>query len=219
MRCYGNDLAGLEDFDGGLRSRLFQKNDTSVPAGFLRGMEDDAMYLWDDTYGCRYCFFRPDESYGDVARYCVIGPWLRNQINDETIDKTLKAGRIPYHLRTELVHYLRTVPQFAWESLLFDWVSFLQKEERYVHMVFLDRSLDSSAEIYNPEPDESLTRRIIKERYETEDAVLAAVSGGDADKALHIIGNLRSAATDKWVENDLRNWKNYLINVSSMGKH
>jgi hypothetical protein len=64
MRCYGEDFRGLEDFDDGLRSRLFQKPDTAVLAGFLRDMEEQAMYLWNDVYGCCYCFFIHVETDG-----------------------------------------------------------------------------------------------------------------------------------------------------------
>jgi hypothetical protein len=42
---YGDDLSGLEDFDEGPRSHLFPKNDPAGPAGFLRDMEEETMYL------------------------------------------------------------------------------------------------------------------------------------------------------------------------------
>jgi hypothetical protein len=62
MRCYGEDFSGLDNFDEGLRSRLFKKTDASVLAESLRRMEEKVMYLWNDAYGCRYCFFRISEA-------------------------------------------------------------------------------------------------------------------------------------------------------------
>jgi hypothetical protein len=72
MRCYGEDFTGLEDFDEGLRSRIFQKTDTSALAEFLRGMEEKAMYLWNDAYGCCYCFFILPNTMGGGGQYQVL---------------------------------------------------------------------------------------------------------------------------------------------------
>jgi AraC-like DNA-binding protein len=210
VRRYGDDLSGLEDFDEGLRSRLFPKNDTAGLAGFLRDMEEGAMYLWGDAYGCRYCFFRLDGSCGDEG-YCIIGPWREITSDDAAIDNILKRNRIPYHLRDELAQYIKRVPHFDWEAILFDCVSALYGEDRAVRIISRDTVFDVPAEQYSPEPDGTLSRRFIKERYKNEDAVLTAVSEGDADKALCGMACLETVHVRNWTENNLRNGKNYLI--------
>jgi hypothetical protein len=45
MRCYGGDLAGLEDYDDGLRSRILQRPDTIALEIFLKSMKYGVMYI------------------------------------------------------------------------------------------------------------------------------------------------------------------------------
>jgi AraC-like DNA-binding protein len=127
----------------------------------------------------------------------------------------LRQGHIPYHLQNELANYIKAIPQFDWESILFDCVSFLYGEGCHIRVVSLDMATEGLVKNYSPKPDETLARRIIKDRYEAENAMLKAVSEGDADKALRYLANLKSALPlEEYAGNDMRNGKNYTIVLS-----
>ena len=136
-------------------------------------------------------------------------------MDDAAIDGMLRRGNIPYHLRNELANYIKSVPQFDGEPFLFDCVSFLYGEESPIRIDTLDTDMDSPAEGYSPEMDEMLARRLIKERYDAESAMLKAVGEGDADKALRCLAGLKSTLPqEEYAGNDMRNGKNYTIVLS-----
>jgi hypothetical protein len=58
LRIYKEPFAGLEEYDGGLRSRLFQTFDTGRLFVFIRSMETATLYFTEDRYGCHFCFFK-----------------------------------------------------------------------------------------------------------------------------------------------------------------
>ena len=60
MRIVDESLSGLEEYDKGLRSRLFQNFDTSRLVEFIRSMETAKLYFIEDPYSCHYCFFNTD---------------------------------------------------------------------------------------------------------------------------------------------------------------
>jgi AraC-like DNA-binding protein len=133
-------------------------------------------------------------------------------MDDAAIDDILRQGHIPCHLQNEITNYIKTIPQFDWESFLFDCVSFLYGEECHIRIVSLDMAAEDFAKSYSSKPDELLARRIIKERYKAENAMLKAVSEGDADKALRYMANLKSTLPlEEYAGNDMRNGKNYTI--------
>jgi hypothetical protein len=55
MRVFSEPLPDLENYDGGLRSCLFQNHDTGPLAKFLRSMDNAVLYILEDTYSCHYC--------------------------------------------------------------------------------------------------------------------------------------------------------------------
>lgn len=76
--------------------------------------------------------------------------------------------------------------------MLFDCVSFLYGEEQPVRVILAGAIFEVSSDHYRPAPEETLSRRLIKGYYEAEDAMLKAVSEGDADKALRCKSSLRN---------------------------
>jgi hypothetical protein len=59
MRRYDESLTGLVNYDEGLRTRLFPGYDFASLAESLRGIEQDTVYLSEDSYGCHYFLFVP----------------------------------------------------------------------------------------------------------------------------------------------------------------
>ena len=222
MRRYGKDLVGLTEYDDGLRSRIFKRHDTSVLAALIRAMEPSVIYFTEDVYGCRYCFFRLPESPETAAgSYCVIGPWLADYLVSDYIDLIMGRAAVPEYLRTELTQYLYWVPVISvprsWEALLLSFTSRLYGGPDKIRLSRDSFYVDSCQTEYSPKPEASLSMQIIEERYRKEDAMLVAVSEGDAEKALKGIAGL-SRSWERRTKNDLRDRKNYCIILNTLSR-
>jgi AraC-like DNA-binding protein len=219
MRCYAEDMTGLVDFDDGLRFRLYRQVDTELLKHFLWSMETKVMYLCADFYDCCYCLFRLPEPNGDNFRYCVIGPWQEHALEDEHIDAIIRKGNVPNHLRQELVQYLNVLPQVnvprIWEAVLEAGISHFYGED--ISVVRPAAALDGGRD-FSLETDAVLTMKIIKDRYDYEEALLKAVSEGNTVKAVKAYKNIRGKYNPKnlWTEDKLRNAKNYTIVMETL---
>ncbi|MDR3138937.1 MAG: helix-turn-helix transcriptional regulator [Treponema sp.] len=219
MSCYGEDLSGLEACDDGLRSRLFLRNDTRLLAEFFRSSESGALYIMDDPYGCRYGFFRPPEDYGAETRYCLIGPWLETRPEETAVNAMLKKRKIPLALKNELAAYLERAPHISsprsWEAALLIFTGYLYGGRDTIPLFYHAFDQDRDAKNYSPEPQESLSLREIEERYKNENAMLEAVSEGDAKRAVFCLSGFRGKIQVRTADK-LRNTKNYLIILNSL---
>jgi AraC-like DNA-binding protein len=223
LRRYGKDLAGLAEYDDGLRSRIFQQHDTSVLAASIRAMEPGVLYFTEDVYGCCYCFFRLPESLETAAEsYCVIGPWLTNQPVSDYIDLIMGRAAVPEYLRMELTQYLYWVPVISssrsWEALLVSFTSRLYGGPDKIRLSRDGFYVDSCQTEYSPKPEASLSMQLIEERYRKENVMLAAVSEGDVEKALKGIAGFHGFRGEKRAENELRDRKNYCIVLNTLSR-
>lgn len=223
MRRFDGALSKLEEYDDGLRSRLFQKNDTSRLAESLRVAKPRIIYMIEDLYGCRYCFFRPPEFCGEDSSYCIIGPWLETSPDEAGIDAIILQGRIPNHLRSELVQYFNWVPQISaprsWEALLLAFAGYFYGgggEQTSISYKGID--LGSPIDGYSPEPEAILSMRIIEERYQNENAMLMAVSEGNSGQALQCMTQFRGYQGYRRSSDQLRDRKNYCIILNSLAR-
>jgi YesN/AraC family two-component response regulator len=71
---------------------------------------------------------------------------------------------------------------------------------------------------YSPEPEESLSLQMIEERYKNENAMLEAISNGDAKRALKCKAVFRSNDSPHRSPDKLRDRKNYLIVFNSLAR-
>jgi AraC-like DNA-binding protein len=225
MRRYGENLSNLEEYDDGLRSRLFQRNDTSRLAASLRASAAQVLYITEDAYRCRYCFFHPPETCGENARYCVIGPWLESLPDDAAVDGILRQGNIPWRLKGELAQYLNWVPVIAspekWEAVMRTFAAYLYggQDQFQLSSAGLDLgTVDYAPDDYSPEPKETLSMQIIEERYQNENAMLKAISEGDAKRALQCITWFRGYRGQRRASDDIRDRKNYCIVLNSLAR-
>jgi AraC-like DNA-binding protein len=225
MRRYGESLTGLEEYDNGLRSLLFSRHDTRRLAEFLRATEFGVLYIMDDPYDCRYCFFRtppPPRVGGADIWYCIIGPWRERSMDDTGIDRLLRRCGIPDSFRQELSAYMERTPYIAsphsWETALLTIVGYLYDAPDAIRLSYCGLDQDGVAEAYSPDPQETLSLRTIEERYENENAMLAAISAGDAKTALRCIGQFGGYRMKPRSSDKLRDSKNYLIVLNSLSR-
>ncbi|MDR0376014.1 MAG: helix-turn-helix domain-containing protein [Treponema sp.] len=224
IRFYGPEPRGLEDFDGGIRSRLFQKNSAARPDSktvkvTARSLSHGMVDMLEDALKCHYCLFRlPGEE-----RYCVIGPWIVSHPGDEGIDALLLRCAIPPHLRPELVHYYEWLPLVYaagnWEKMIMLFVQDLYGADTTIRMHTMFLGLGASGEFYTPKPEAVLSMKILEERYKNENAILEAIAEGNSDKALRALAGFRISFMENRIPSDrLRNTKNYLVILNTLAR-
>ncbi|MDR2417470.1 MAG: helix-turn-helix transcriptional regulator [Treponema sp.] len=221
IAVYGKDLAGLAEYDDGLRSLIFQRHDTGVLAASIMAMEPGVLYFTQDVYACRYCFFHlPESPETTTGSYCAIGPWLADCPVSDCIDLIMRRAAVPEYLRIELTQYLYWIPVISspqsWEALLLSFTSRLYGGQVKIRLSRNGFYVDSCHAEYSPKSAATLSIQIIEECYHNEDAMLAAISEGDVEKALECLAWLRRFRGKRLVENELRDRKNYCIILNTL---
>jgi AraC-like DNA-binding protein len=219
IRFYGQDLSGIEDFDGGIRSRLFQKIDTVNLAREIRKLAHSEVVMLEDTLECHYCLFRlPEEE-----RYGAIGPWLVSHPGDEGIDAVLLRCAIPAYLKPEIVHYYEWLPLVYadrnWEKMIILFIQDLYGPGTALRVHPLFFGFGASGKPYNPKPEAILSMRILEKRYKNENAILEAITEGNDEKALKALSGFRVSFMENRIPSDqLRNIKNYLVVLNTLAR-
>jgi AraC-like DNA-binding protein len=230
MEFYDTELHGIAEFDGGIRSRLFQNNDAADLMTAIRKMPDGTVTMLEDFLYCRYCLFRLPEKYfhgetggeneNSAMRYGLIGPWLINYPDAHGIDTILLRYAIPVNLRQELVHYYEWVPPVStavsWGEMLLVFIKDLYETTvtPKIHTVFLN--IGNSMEYY-PKQEAVFSMKILETRYKTENAYLAAITRGDGEGAIKALANFRGFSGEERIPKDrLRGLKNYLIVLNTL---
>ncbi|MDR2784369.1 MAG: hypothetical protein LBB83_00480, partial [Treponema sp.] len=213
-------LTDLEGYDGGLRSRLFQKHDTGYLAEFLRSTDCSVLYMVEDTYTCHYCFLKYNfDGRGGGGNYCVIGPWIENMPASADIDEMLQEKLIPQYLRPEIEQYLNNQPliQFSlcWEAMLVTLASHICGSTTFTvsYQTFESGNTERG---YSPEQDSVLPVHFIEELYKQEDALLDAIRTGNTKMALQRIAHFSYYRTPKRAAEKFRNSKSYLLTLNTL---
>jgi AraC-like DNA-binding protein len=222
MRCYGEDLAGLDDFDDGLRSQILQNHNAAALREFLKSMEHGVAHICADSYDCRYCLFRlpppPPASGGERAFYCVIGPWREIPPDDSSLSAIISRDNIPRHLHSELARYLTWVPcvgVHSWETSLLALVSNLYGEKARLQFADRESFMFHSNAAYSPESGGALSTRRIEERHRNENALLEAVSRGDVKKAFQHMARF-DKQYERIIPGQLGNMKMYMLTLNAL---
>jgi hypothetical protein len=94
IRTYGEPFSDLEEYDNGLRLRIFRTFETSRLKDFIRSIEPATMCLTEDLYGCHYCFFtinKPPVETGVSDVECGGGG---GGVQSQILDHGFKRSRI-----------------------------------------------------------------------------------------------------------------------------
>jgi AraC-like DNA-binding protein len=222
LRRYTEDLSGLESFDEGLRSRIFETHSADALAESFRLIEPGAIYLIEDGYRCHYCFFRPPESCEKNFCYGIIGPWLENPPDDENIESILRQNNIPHHLRAELANYLHRIPLIAmphsWNAMLLVFAGYLYGGPDKFRLYYSGINLRNPPDVYSPKAEANLSMQIIEERYQNENALLKAIGEGDAKRALQHLSQFRGYSGEHRTGDRMRNIRNGYIIFNSLAR-
>jgi AraC-like DNA-binding protein len=233
IRIYGEPFSDLEEYDKGLRSRIFQTFDTGRFKEFIRSIEPATMCFAEDLYGCHYCFFPINElsvetdiidreilgGRGDIA---VIGPWIETLPDNADIDNMLQKTGIPYHLKSEMARYFNHISLISfrqcWEGLLMTIAGHLQTPEHKFNISYLQFDPGDPSAEYSPKQDDSLSLHLIEKLYQDEDAFLDAIKAGDAGRALQCMTKLSRYQHPQRAPQKIRNGKDYLLALNTLAR-
>lgn len=187
-------FAGIERFDLGLRMLLLQTEERYAPVlRRIRRLKPESLYLLEDTFHVHYAIIKlPDEG---AERWLSVGPMLITPPGGEEILALLKELRLPDSLYHALSMYYERLPRLRQQEL-FEIIGYAVADT-----VFGRRDAYERKVIHNSaEPDdlqqliarsrlaqeESREERFrdLERRYELENALLAAVRGGDEKASL-----------------------------------
>jgi AraC-like DNA-binding protein len=226
-RIYQEPLSGLEEYDNGLRSRLFQTFDTSPLKEFIRSVEPSTLCFTADRYGCHYSFFPIRQLSGATAdnqenAMVIIGPWIEALPDNSSLDNMLQKTGIPYHLKTELAQYLNYLPLISfrqcWEGLLLTFAGYLQKSENKFTIIYLQFDPADPFGEYSPKQDVSLSLRFIEKLYHDEDTLLDAIKAGDSKRALQCLAALNQYRPPQRAQEKSRDNKSYLLALNTLAR-
>jgi AraC-like DNA-binding protein len=222
-------LSGLEEYDNGLRLRLFSAFDTGPFKEFIRSMESAAIYFIKDQYGCNYCFFPikledfviHDEIIGGEGT-AIIGPWIETLPNNTDIDNMLQKSGIPYHLKPELAQYFNHLPLIlfyrCWEGLLTTIIGYIHNEDKKFHVRHLLFDFGDPSGEYSPKQDVSLSLQLIEKMYKDEDDFLNVIKAGDTGRALQYLAGLGQYQYPQRAPEKIRSGKNYLLELNTLAR-
>jgi AraC-like DNA-binding protein len=225
LQWYGKDLLNLENYDGGLRSQLISGYEAVQLAEFLRNASPRSVYFIKDMYRCNYCMFKlldkvptpkPD------SKYCVIGPWLEEKIEEADIDIMLRQGDISCHVKPELAQYLEWIPQIlsphSWKITLHAFVLCLYGDSHRVFTHYVNLDVNNPAIEYNPKQAAAFSMKMIEERYQLENAMVEAISKGEGKRTFQYFYKYCDYLRKLRVNNELREWKNHTIMLNTLAR-
>ena len=221
IRFYNEALEGLEDYDGGLRKRLYMHNSEleQLSAAMLL-MQPKNLYVEKDIYGCSYTLFVLPDHYTE-ERYCIIGPWryYKNNIN---LDETIVSNQIPNSMKNGFTAYLYEIPLIkdltCWISLQRQLLSVLYDgadDIQQVHAkIMVERERNKSD--YRKKAETISDIQYIVKIYQSENDILEAVSKGDVEFIQTGFVNIRAHNLMPRSGNLLKSYKNYGIALNTL---
>lgn len=187
-----SSYTGIMEIDFGLRRKMTEDFDyAQIAVRMEQTLEEGVQYYYTDELNLSYCIFRfpaqPAEEYG--CHVLLIGPVLSQPVESAPLHALMEKNHIPADSLRELLEFYSHIPLipgvgFWTHSLLF----FLEKLQGS-SVPFRIVSYDSPElfalryEDYSipdtPEP----APEAVGERYQREDAMLAAVAAGNLEEA------------------------------------
>ncbi len=176
-----------------------------------------------DIFLCRYIFF--ELPFCEKERVFIIGPYLNTEISHQEIfEQGEKMGISPKHSK-ELKLYYSSLPVIKEESTVFAMV--------YAFAEFLWGGSDSfsctdvtreNLDAFSSVISETLSQPYgvtpdvyaMEERYSFENALMAAISQGNTQKAELMLSGISILAFDNRVSDPIRNLKNYCIIMNTL---
>lgn len=195
------------DFDGGLRTQLFEGYDSGYLAErFADICKDKTVYIMYDRFEMSYMIFWYQE------KYTLIGPFMLTEMGKSTLDMARQLNISLFHIRA-LDKYIYSTPVVRdMEAILFVFLENIYGKGQ----LRIERSTVLAEEVYENlkpylEEDDHLSIELVEKRYQAEEQLLEAVEQGNITRA-----NLAMAGMGQWripqrAESTFREQKNMCL--------
>lgn len=215
------DLHNLCELDYKFRSTIYDNFDyKSILKDVLKESEKSPVLFFKDDFNLNYLFFELPQLIQDEykAKYAFLGPVIYRFITQRDLDIIIKEHQFPISLSKNLLEFYNRIPSLPthdfWISLLMPLLRPLFGANSDYH--FIDISSDimkkKKDEIYDlAENPDSSSFQAVADRYKAENAMLNAVSIGNADLAIELYHKFRQFNVSPRTPDNLRNVKNFLI--------
>ncbi len=226
---FGPDYSQIRNIDYGFRGEIFQDFDYGRLARQLEEhLEAGVFYLYEDDMKLHYTMFRLPEGGlpADISpesdrAVCCIGPLLHEPISRPGLYELMdKLGIMP-PLRQNFSEFYHRIPLFpsfdTWNQL----VSFFLNECG-ITLKYLEINNDSLKFSPARVPDRSVpdmsdvASKALEERYEWENALLAAVAAGNLKQSMDALFQLSQYKIPARIADPIRSQKNLLLSFNTL---
>ncbi len=210
----------ISHIDYGFRNILYKEFDIKYTlTKLLEKCENNTIYDFQSKFCCHYIFFRiPNMD----SSFFIIGPFLFEPINSTELMQLVDKLKIPQELIPTLKEYFNRLVIINSHSFFY---STIQAMGKYVfgaydnfqiqHMNYSQFQFEEDLE-YNFSISNEINLETIEERYQSENALLDAVSQGNITAAVQAYTKFSSRQMPKRVDDSLRDKKNYAIILNSI---
>lgn len=208
----------LSSLDLGLRNGILKMNEPA-PSGIKP--QKHTIYHITDYYECSYSFFQ----FPDEKKFLFVGPYLSKSFDDSDIYRLIGALHIPEELFSQLQNYYYSLPLLTDKNTLLTLLRHLyaaafsvpSPASEYLDLKDFEKqeTFLKKHQFRVPE-DPVLGMHLLEDRYHIEDDLLAAVSHGNAKKALSLAESMSIFRLAPRTIDALRNRKNLVITCNTL---
>ena len=211
----------LGSIDLGLRSKILGLPDSEFHLReWLSSIRPDIIYFQKDIFQCHYiALYLPEEAY-----WFLCGPLLFDAMDEYHFQCLVDSLELPEEFHANLKFYYERMPFFPSRDVLksiFEELGNAVYGKGHFQIEYSDNNtLDlwhTNYKNYLRIPEEPfLNIRIIEARYETENALMDAVSNGNEPLALELAAKFRTFVLPQRLPDRIRDLKDYTITLNTL---
>lgn len=221
MRRITDITDNMDQFDLGLRSKILGLPDSaSQIQEWFSSVSPEVIYFREDIFQCYYItLYLPEEE-----QWFFCGPLLFDAMDEAHFHSLVDKLELPEEFHANLLFYYERLPYFPSRDLLKsifeEFGNILYGKGCFQIEYYDDNTLDlwhTKYQNYLRIPEEPFQNiRIIEARYETENALMDAVSNCNEPLALEISARFRTFVLPQRLPDRLRDLKDYTITLNTL---
>lgn len=208
------------DFDLGIRKALLTPGEKET---FIREIyrrtDTGILYYVKDYFEVEYCIFQIPEEERDYGDFIIIGPYRESLLDGVEFQEMLEDRAIPRAYTNELKEYYHAVPTVSnleqWRELCISMARTLYGEERQIRTEYVSQSGPEYEYRYEVDAD-TISYKMIEERYAAEGEMLKAISLGNTEEALKRLNHVLKYKIAARYKDPIRDHRNGLIIVNTL---
>lgn len=220
MTLVKNGKDEIPDFDLGIRKALLKPGEKEAFIGAVyRRTDTGVIYYVKDYFEVEYCIFRIPEEERDYGDFIIIGPYRESLLDGAEFQEMLEDRAVPRAYTNELKEYYHAVPTMSnieqWRELCITMARTLYGEGRQVRAEYVSQLGPEYEYRYEVDAD-TISYKMIEERYAAEGEMLKAVSLGNTEEALRMLNYVLKYKIAARFKDPVRNYRNGLVIVNTL---